>query len=297
MFEERSVRGLVAIVTDSTASLPGVSAAAELAEPCLSLVAIVPLRLLAGGLVADDGTAEAAAVEDAAARGARLTTARPPPGRFAAAYQAAADAGARSVVSVHLPETMSGTIVSAELAAAMSPVPVRVVDARTIGTGLGVTVLEAARLAGTGLGHDEIAAGATRYAQRVGSFFALADPDVLLAGGRVPAAPPEPALARSRLVSRPILRVRCGRIEQVERVRTMAAAVDRLAELAAGYANGEAVDVAIEHTAAAGRAADLGDRLAGIPRLGRRYLIASGTAILAHAGRGMLGVTVAPARG
>ena len=47
-------------------------------------------------LVADDGDPGAtAAIEEAAARGERLTTARPAPDRFAAAYRAAAEAGAR----------------------------------------------------------------------------------------------------------------------------------------------------------------------------------------------------------
>ena len=306
MFANRSAAGFVAIVTDSTASLPNLTTGADYS----SLLAVVPLRLLAGGLVADDGAAEAAAVEYAAARGERLTTARPTPERFAAVYQAAADAGARAVVSVHLPGSLSGTIASAELAAAASAVPVHVVDAHTIGTGLGLVVLDAVRQARAGLAPDEIATRAGRYAERLGSFFALADQDALLAGGRlmpggrlgpggapVPGGPllaGEPA-AEGRLTYRPILRISSGQIVPVERVRTMAAAADRLAELAARFAGDEAVDLAVEHTAAASRAVELTERLAAlIPQVRRKFLVASGTAIMAHAGRGMLGVTVAP---
>ena len=299
MFGEQSVRGKVAVVTDSTASLPEPVAAED--ESCLRLVTVVPLRLLAGGLVADEGDAAEDAIRAAAARGERLTTARPPPDRFVAGYQAAANAGARAVVSLHLPEALSGTIVSAELAAALSPVPVRVVDAMTIGTGLGLTVLAAARLASDGLGPDEVAAGAARYAELIGSFFALAEPDALLAGGRVRTAgrvepwPAAPGQAPRRLAFRPILRIKSGRVDLIERVRTMAAAVGRLTELAASFAAGEPADVAIEHTANAGRAAELGDRLwAAMPRTRRRYVTASGNAILAHVGHGMVGVTVAP---
>ena len=293
------MRGKVAVVTDSTASLPEPAAAED--EACLRHVQVVPLRLLAGGLVADDGDAQADAVRAAVARGDRLTTARPPPDRFVAVYRAAAEAGARGVVSLHLPESLSGTIVSAELAAEASSVPVRVVDAMTIGTGLGLTVLAAARHAAAGLGPDEVAARAGRYAELISSFFALAEPDALLAGGRVRTAglvEPWPAVtdqALSRLVFRPIMRISSGRIEPIERCRTMAAAVGRLAELAASFAAGEPADVAIEHTANARRAAELGDRLgAAMPRIRRRYVVASGTAIMAHVGRGMVGVTVAP---
>ena len=288
------------MVTDSTASLP--SPVVE--EDVLALVAVVPLRVLAGGLAADDGAAAAAAVGEAAGRGERLTTARPAPDRFAAVYRAAADAGAGAVVSVHLPAEFSGTIASAELAAAASPVPVRVVDARTIGTGLGLAVLDAAMQAAAGLGPDAIAASAGRFAERSGSFFALADQDALLAGGRMQAPasfsaghsfPREHGPAGARLVSRPIMRIGSGHIEPVERVRTMAAAAERLAELASRFAGAEAVDVAVEHTAAASRAAEVADRLkAVIPQVRRNYVVASGMAILAHTGRGMLGVTVAP---
>jgi DegV family protein with EDD domain len=294
---EQSVRGKVAVVTDSTASLPEHAAAGD--EAALRLVRVVPLRLLAGGMVADEGDKEADAIRAAAGRGDRLTTARPPPDRFLAVYRAAAEAGARAVVSLHLPEALSGTIVSAELAAALSPVPVRVVDAMTIGTGLGLTVLAAARDAADGLGPDEVAARAARYSEQLGSFFALAEPDALLAGGRSRPAGElwQAALdqASPRLVFRPILRIKSGKIDLIERVRTMAAAVGRLAELAAGLAAGEPADVAIEHTMNALRAADLSDRLgAAMPRIGRRYVVAAGTAIMAHVGSGMVGVTVAP---
>jgi len=304
LFADRSVAGLVAIVTDSTASLPNRPAD----EHDTSLLAVVPLRLLAGGQVADDGGEEAAAVEAAVASGERLTTARPTPERFAAAYRAAADAGASAVVSVHLPGTLSGTIASAELAATGSAVPVHVVDARTIGTGLGLIVLDAARQACAGLEADEIAARAGRYAERLGSFFALADQDALLAGGRlmpsgllpggglVPGGGPHGARpAGDRLTYRPILRIRHGQIVPVERVRTMAAAADRLAELAASFAGNVAVDLAVEHTGAASRAAELAERLtAVIPQVRRSYMVRSGTAIMAHVGGGMLGLTVAP---
>jgi DegV family protein with EDD domain len=299
VFGVRSVRGKVAVVTDSTASLPEPAAAED--EAFLRLVTVVPLRLLAGDLVADDGDQDANAVLAAVARGDRLTTARPPPDRFVAVYQAAAEAGARAVVSLHLPEALSGTIVSAELAAAVSPIPVRVVDAMTIGTGLGLTVLAAAGSAARGLGLDDVATRAGRYAELTGSFFALADPDALLAGGRIRTprrVEPWPAAldqAPPRLVFRPILRIRSGKIDLIERVRTMTAALSRLTEFATNFAGGEPADVAVEHTGNAGRAADLGDLLGtSMPRIRRRYVVAAGTAIMAHVGHGMVGVTVAP---
>ncbi len=145
----------VAIITDSSATFADTAEAAG--------VVVVPLRLLAGDYLADDGaTGAAAAIEAAAARGERLTTARPTPAQFAAAYLAAADAGAHAILSVHLSGLLSGTVSSAALAAAAAPVPVRVLDSRTIGSGLGLVVRAAAAAARTGQDLDAVGAVARR---------------------------------------------------------------------------------------------------------------------------------------
>src|SRR5215470_6086845 len=141
----------VAIVTDSAACLPAALVQAN-------GVIVVPLRLVAGGVTALDGDAsQVGAIKRAADRGERLTTARPAPEHFAAAYRRAASAGAEAVVSVHLSARLSGTAGSAELAAAAAPVPVTVVDARAIAMGLGLTVLAAAAVARPGRPADEVA--------------------------------------------------------------------------------------------------------------------------------------------
>ncbi len=288
----------MAVVTDSTASMAaGVAASAG--------VIVVPLRLLAGELVADDGAAGAAeAIEAAAARGDRLTTARPAPAAFEAAYRTAAGAGARAVVSVHLSGLLSGTVSSAALAAAAAPIPVRVLDARTIGSGLGLVVLAAAAAARAGRSPDAVASAAGACADQVGSFFAVDSPDALLAGGRAAAgqgghgqvAPGDPD---QRLVSRTVLRISAGRIATVDRVRTWAAAATLLAESAtehaAGLPAGCATDVVVEHVAGTRRASALAGQLAaGLARSGRVSVVTAGTAIRVHAGPGVLGVSVAP---
>ncbi|MGN6791755.1 MAG: DegV family protein [Streptosporangiaceae bacterium] len=288
-------------MTDSTASLPT-------GEPALAGVVFVPLRLLAGDLIEDDDAPDAApALDAAAARGLRLTTARPAPARFAEAYRSASEAGARAVLSVHLSGLLSGTVSSAALAAAAAPIPVRVIDARTIGSGLGLVVLAAAIAARAGQGLEAAASAASACANQVGSFFAVDRPEALLAGGRAPAggraegkradqrdaAPPPVLLART------ILRLSSGQIATVDRVRTWARAADVLAgsaaELAAGLPPGATADLVVEHVAAAGRAEALAERLAaGLARARRVSVVTAGTAIRVHAGPMMLGVSVAP---
>ena len=215
--------GRLAVVTDSTACL-----SAELA-PQLG-VTVVPLRIVAGGLAADDGPGVLdGPLGGELRRGQRLSTARPGPAKFAAAYAAAAGSGAAAVVSVHLSGQLSGTVRSAQLAAAGAALPVHVVDSLSIGMGLGFGVLAAARSAQDGQAAGAVAAAASRCAARLGSYFALDSPDYLQAGGRLEppgvaaghhGGGPELPGGRRVLTSRPLLHVRGGRITVLERVRT-----------------------------------------------------------------------------
>jgi fatty acid-binding protein DegV len=307
--------GLVAVVTDSSACLrPGSENGA---------VIVVPLRVLAGGAAADDAPG---ALPDVIAaelrRGERLSTARPSPQRFAAAYAAAAAAGASAIVSVHLSGELSGTIGSARLAAATAPVPVRVVDSRSIGAGLGLIVATAVLAAAAGQSAAEVERAVIGRVGRLGSFFALDSQDQLRDGGRlsqpgVPHPEPDPgphpgqhsgyAPARgtaagrrpgpgagSMLRSRPLLQIRDGRIIAAERVRTRAAASDRLTELAAQFAAGQPCEVAVQHLDNEAGADALHQQLrAAIPAAARICVIEAGTAIRAHTGPGLLGVAVA----
>ncbi|HWJ84824.1 MAG TPA: DegV family protein, partial [Cellulomonas sp.] len=138
---ERRPDGAVAIVTDSTASLP--EGAAERWG-----IGVVPLDVVVDGVRFAEGVdLSPAELLVALDRGARVSTSQPAPAAFAAAYERAAASGAHEVVSVHLSGELSGTVQAARLAAADASVPVRVVDSRAVGMALGFAVLEAARVA------------------------------------------------------------------------------------------------------------------------------------------------------
>src|SRR4051812_32954155 len=127
----------VAVVTDSTASLPPGLAAG-------SGVHVVPLDVLVDGERFAEGVdLTSARLASVLRAGARVTTSQPPPAAFAAAYREAVERGAREIVSVHLSGELSGTVRAAELAAMAAPVPVHVVDSRTVVMGLGFAVLAA----------------------------------------------------------------------------------------------------------------------------------------------------------
>ncbi len=72
--------------------------------------------------------------------------------------QAAADAGAEHVLSVHLSARASGTVESARAAAADAPAPVTVVDSGTTSFGVGICVLGAAQAIAAGATAGEAAA-------------------------------------------------------------------------------------------------------------------------------------------
>jgi DegV family protein with EDD domain len=278
----------IAIVTDSTACLPGDLAARY-------QITAVPLGVVISGARFDDDAAGLPGRVEAEIRsGAAVTTASPGPERFTAAYAAAAAAG---IVSVHLSGSVSGTVDSARLAAAAASVPVRVVDSRSLGLGLGFAVLAAAQAARGGASIDDVAAAAAGRAAGLRSFFAVAAADRLLAGGRL-GAPGAGRLAARQpaLTARPLLHITGGRIELLDKTRTRSAAIRRLAELAAEAAAGEPADLAVQFLGDAGPAAALAGQLAEVVPGYRGVCLVRGDAVIAaHTGTGMLGVVVAPA--
>lgn len=275
----------VAVVTDSTAYLP-----AELAATYG--VRVVPLHVVLGGRSYEEGT-EVSTAEIAAAlrRFTPVTTSRPTPQAFLKAYRSAAEAGLTGVVSVHLSADLSGTVEAAALAAAESAMPVQVVDSRSMGMGMGYAVVSAAQLAAAGASLGAVAAAARSRAAASRVYFYVDTLEHLRRGGRIGAAS---ALLGSALAIKPLLQLRDGRIEPVERVRTANRALARLEDLAvAGIPAAQRVDVAVHHLDALDRAQALADRLRG--RLHVEVdLVELGAVVGAHVGPGTIAVVVSP---
>ncbi|WP_199425159.1 DegV family protein [Actinotalea solisilvae] len=279
--------GRVAVVTDSTASLPDV-------VPDGADVVVVPLHVVVDGTAHLEGVDLTPARLVAALRaGAQVTTSQPGPEAFARAYSRAAARGAREVVSVHLSAELSGTVTSAAIAAQTSPVPVHVVDSRSVGMGLGFPVLTALAAARAGEDGAAVARAAERRAATTSVLFAVDTLEHLRRGGRLG---PVAAAVGTVLGLRPVLGVRDGRIEVVEKVRTSARARTRLVELVAdGVARRGAFDLAVHHLGDAASAEELGDRLRASCGPGLRDLhVAEISAVVgAHVGPGVLAVVAA----
>ncbi|MFC9064989.1 DegV family protein [Streptomyces harbinensis] len=276
----------VAIVTDSTAHLP-------LTEVERHRITVVPLTVVLDGEPVPDGTPEAARrLERALRERLPVTTSRPSPETFAAAYRRAAEAGAEAVVSLHLSAEISGTYDAAVLAGREAPVPVRVVDSAMVAMALGFSVLAAAETAEVGGTADEAVAAAVKRAQSTRAYFYVDTLEHLRRGGRIGAAQ---ALLGSALAVKPLLELVEGRIEPLEKVRTAGKAIARLEELAAAHAGFGAVDVAVHHLAAEERAVALAERLRDrIPGAARVRVSEVGAVLGAHTGPGLLAAVVAP---
>ena len=278
--------GRVALVTDSSANLDAGVLTAH-------AVSVVNLRLTIDGVDhREDGQVDAGEVTAALRRKSSVLTSRPSPQAFAAEYARLAREGASAIVSVHLSAAVSGTYDSAVLAAREAPVPVEVVDSRALELALGFSVLAAAEVAAGGGSAADVAAAARDRAGRSTSLFYVDTLEHLRRGGRVGAAR---ALLGSALAVKPLLHVRDGQIEVLEKVRTSARARSRLEDLAVAAAGSSPVDVAVEHLDDALRAGELAARLrARVPELGDLVVREVGAAVGAHVGPGMLAVIVAP---
>lgn len=286
----------VAVVTDSTASVPaGLVDAARLV--------VVPLDVVVDGVPHREGvdiTTEQ--IVEALRAGASVRTAHPGPEAFARAYARVAARGAAEIVSVHLSGELSGTVTSAQLAARSAGVPVHVVDSRTVGMGLGLAALAAARAAGDaprtvdGAAVDgaAVAAAAERRAAGTTVRFAVDTLEYLRAGGRLGALA---ATLGTVLGLRPVLAVREGRIDVVEKVRTSARARDRVVELAVADAARRArAELAVHHLGDAAGAERVADRLRGACPSAAAVHVAEISAVVgAHVGPGLLAVVVGDA--
>ena len=275
----------VAVVTDSTAYLPAETVQA-------AGIAVVPLQVIVGGRAYDEGVdIDSRAVAAALRAWTPVTTSRPSPQALLDIYTRLADEGADAVVSMHISAQMSGTYESAVLAARESPVPTHVVDSRSLGMGLGFLVLEAAASAQAGAAADDIAERARRRSEGVSTYFYVATLEHLRRGGRIGAAA---ALLGSALAIKPLLVLRDGHIEPLEKVRTASRAVARLEELAVGAASGGRADVAVHHLDAATAADALAARLQSALPASTLVVGEVGAVVGAHVGPGMLAVVVAP---
>ncbi len=253
---------------------------------------MIPLQVTVGGAAGTEG-AEVTPGEVAKALSERrttVTTSRPAPAQFAAAYQAAFDSGAEAVLSIHLSGHLSGTCAAAQLAAEEASGLVKVVDSGGIAMGLGFAVLAAGEAADAGGDLDTVLAAARGAVERTTILFYVDTLEYLRRGGRLGAAA---AILGTALAVKPILHMKDGAIVLKEKVRTAGRALARLEDLAVEAAGDGVCDLAVHHLAAGDRADNLRNRLVTrLPKVGNVVLSEVGAVVGAHTGPGVIGVVV-----
>lgn len=280
----------VVIVTDSTASLP-----AELAAE--RGIVVVPLQVVIGATVYDEGSEDATPEKVAAAlkEWKPVSTSRPGPAALLEVYEKAVGDGATEIVSIHLSGEMSGTFESAQLAARDASVRVLPVDARQVGVATGFAALAAADVLDAGGTADEAAAAATARAEASVSLFYVDTLAYLRRGGRIGAVD---ALFGGALAVKPLLTIADGKVAPLEKVRTSGRALARLEELAVQAAGDGPVDVCVSHLASPDRAGQLAEKLNErlADQLEDRPVWCGelGAVLGAHVGPGMIAVCVSP---
>ena len=173
--------------------------------------------------------------------GALPKTAAPSPGAFSQAFKKEFDAGAEGIVCVCVSSEISATYAAALTAKEDFPGrEIRVIDSRVVSMAQGFMALEAKRMADGGASLDAIDAKLKGMEERLVLFASLSTLKYLAMGGRVGKLS---ASMGNILSIRPILTMKNGKLDLLEKVRTRKAAMSRLVELLAilgGFAQGGA---------------------------------------------------------
>lgn len=213
------------------------------------------------------------------------TTAAPPPGVYQEAYRGLAEE-ADEIVSIHLASRYSALYSSATVGAReVQKARVAVIDSEQVTMGYGWLVIAAAEAAQRGASCDEIVALVESMKPRTRVLAALGTLEYLHRGGRVDSVR---AVIGTLLQIKPIIEIRMGEINLVERARTMWRAVERL--LALVHDLGQLERAVVLHTNAPDLASDVADQLQRMIPGWERLIAQAGVTIASHAGPGAVGV-------
>ncbi|MFR9729665.1 DegV family protein [Saccharopolyspora sp. MS10] len=276
----------VAIVTDSTASIP-----TDVAEQLR--ICVIQLELKIGEREDDERRVPHEELAQAMREGTPVETSPPPPPAFFWNYHDAAASGAESIISVHISDGLSQTCASARSAAEEVNLPVFVVDSRLCGLGMGFPVIAAAEAAAAGASTQGVLGVLDKRLRSTTQMIYVDTLEYLRRSGRVGRAQ---AFFGQALSIKPVLVLREGVLEPLVKGLGPERALKKAVQQAVARAGDGPVDVGIEHFQYAERAQEVAGQLRNqLPQV-RRIVVAETSAIIgAHAGPGALGLTVSPA--
>jgi DegV family protein with EDD domain len=214
----------IALVTDSTSYLPP-----ELVQRYQ--IAVAPLVLIWGSEAFEDGVDIQPAEFYARLKTATVmpTTSQVTIPKFAEIFQKLLDQECQ-ILAMLISEKLSGTINSAVQAKSLLPAgaPIEIFDSKATAMALGFQVLAVAKAIEQGASLPEALKVAEQAAKSTGVVFAVDTLEFLYRGGRIGGGA---RFLGTALNFKPILELRDGKVEALERVRTRSKSLDRLIEL------------------------------------------------------------------
>jgi DegV family protein with EDD domain len=218
------------------------------------------------------------------------STSQVSPADMQSAFQGLVDQGF-DVLGIFISSKLSGTLQSAIQGRDMlgsAGGKVTLVDSQSTAMALGFQVLSAARAMDSGASLKECAALAEKAHERTGVFFAVDTLEFLHRGGRIGGAQ---RFIGSALNLKPILALKEGRVEGVERIRTKSKAHDRLVELVVEQVKGKSnIRLATLHANAVEDAKKLLDRASSELSPVEALLTELSPVVGTHAGPGTVGL-------
>ena len=214
-------------------------------------------------------------------------TAAPPPGAFKTAFDNCFEDGANTVVCINLSSGVSATLEAAEVGAReLGDRDIRIIDSRSVTSGLGTMVLTAGRTANNGASAEEVVSVVESLKQRTYVYAALDTLENLKKGGRIGSAQ---ALLGNMLSIKPIIDFSSGVVEEAAKLRTrkksfvwlrdkLAKHGDRVENLSVMHAQAEDIEDFLELLAAVVEPSTI--------RVG-----SLGPVVASHAGPGVVGMS------
>ncbi len=274
----------IAILTDTDASLPQ-----DVAQQYGIRQVPILVNFGAETLKAVEEIDDATTFARIRAEGKLPTTAAPSPGDFAQAFEEAFAQGAEEILCFTVSSQVSGTYAAALNARELlADKPITVVDTQSLSMGQGFMVLAAAEAVRQGATSAEAVDYAKAIRQRTHLFAALPTLKYLAMSGRVGHL----AAGMANLLHiMPILTIRDGKLDLLEKVRTRKKAWQRVIHLTAAQAPQGVERLAMLHVNAEEHARQLHELLCQQLPCPQETLYAPLTPGLSvHAGEGLVGV-------
>ena len=214
------------------------------------------------------------------------TTSQPTPGDFAATYE---ELGAyERILSIHIPQSLSGTIQSARVAAEELGGKVRTIDSGTASAAIAMLGFAIQRRLEEGTTDEEVDALVERFKERAGLLFTVDTLEYLQRGGRIGRAA---KFAGQLLHVKPILTIEDGEVVPLKRVRGAAKAFREFqTQFTESTGDTTALKVGIAHADAPDRAEQLRKMVRGErPSADVEIVTTLGAVVGTHAGPGTIG--------